>query len=247
LTHHPLMTESVTAGCMAGLGDYLAQRQCRHLKYNPRRSVTFIIKGLGEGVMWSWWYHWADRWVAEVIQQHFVWMVPQSPLYVLLRTILSLFLDTCLACPIIYAIWDIPFPALLSGVPIRQIPYQVQSKLGRMIVASLKLWVPANIVIYNVPLRYRLIFAATTDVLWQCIVSSIVSSSSSSSSTSTSLSLSLHHQQDDDDDEINMATKREGMVENTTTTTTTVTSNSSGSSGNRTGVSSRINSQSLPL
>jgi hypothetical protein len=249
---------ALTAGCMAGLGDYLAQRQSRHWKYNPRRSATFIVKGLGEGIMWSLWYHWADRWVAAELQQHISWMVPQSPLYVFLRTLLSLFLDTCLACPIIYAIWDIPLPALLSGVPIRQIPQQVQSKLGRMILASLKLWIPANIFIYNIPLRYRLIFAATTDVVWQCIVSSIVLSSSAAASSSSPTSISLssssprHHDEDImvDDATKYLITKREGRLEsmaNTTMTTTTTTTTTNSSSCGRTVVSSRINSQSLPL
>jgi Mpv17 / PMP22 family len=193
LTHHHLMTESVTAGCMAGLGDYLAQRRqvqpndTVKASYNLRRGLSFILKGLGEGVLWSIWYHWADRWVANALSSSSsstmtmmnmmgLSLNNNTPMYIVMRTVLSLLLDTCLACPIIYAAWDIPLPALLSGVPWRHIPRQVSQKLGTMIVASLQVWIPANILIYNIPLKYRLIVASCTDVVWQSIVSSIVTS-----------------------------------------------------------------------
>ncbi|KAG7344811.1 Mpv17 / PMP22 family protein [Nitzschia inconspicua] len=185
LTHHHLATEAFTAGCMAGLGDYLAQRRQQPAaksgeavkSYNVRRSLSFIFKGLGEGIMWSLWYHWADRWVATVLKQAMMVMPqlqPATPLFVVIRTFLSLLIDTLVACPVIYALWDIPLPALLSGMPLRQIPHQVASKLRPMICASAQVWIPANLLIYNIPLRYRLIVASMTDVVWQSIVSSIV-------------------------------------------------------------------------
>jgi hypothetical protein len=44
-----------------------------------------------------------------------------------------------------------------------------------MLTANMKLWTPVNIIIYNAPLKYRVILSATADVFWQSIVSSIAS------------------------------------------------------------------------
>ena len=174
LTHRPLATESVTAGCMAGLGDYLAQRKSKK-PYNPKRSIHFILKGLGEGIMWSIWYHKADRWVATLTEMAVGsgWLAPgMTAVY---RTIWSLLLDLFVACPLIFGLWDIPFPAMMSGTPLREIPRQIKSKLGELLVASVKLWMPVNVLIYNSPLRYRVLMMATADVFWQSIVSAVTS------------------------------------------------------------------------
>lgn len=174
LTHHHLATECVTAGCMAGIGDYLAQRKSTK-PYRPKRSLHFVLKGLGEGLMWSFWYHKADRWVAYLVQAALAsGILPPSmePVY---RTFMAVALDLMIACPLIYGLWDIPFPALLSGVPLRQIPRQVKEKLGEMMLASIKLWTPVNVLIYNSPLQYRVLLMSTADVFWQSIVSAIAS------------------------------------------------------------------------
>lgn len=174
LTNHHLATECVTAGCMAGLGDYMAQRKSQK-PWSPKRSLHFILKGLGEGVMWSIWYHKADVAVAFMTQSLLSagWVAPSMTAVV--RTILSLVTDLFIACPFIYAFWDIPLPALLSGTPLRDIPRQIRQKLGEMMLASLKLWTPVNVLIYNSPLKYRVLLMATADVFWQSIVSSIAS------------------------------------------------------------------------
>lgn len=174
LTHHHLATECVTAGCMAGIGDYLAQRKSAK-SWSPKRSLHFVLKGFGEGIMWSIWYHKADRWVSLLTQTALTGGFLAPSMEAVYRTVLSVVLDLMIACPLIYGLWDIPFPALLSGTPLRMIPRQIKSKLGEMMLASFKLWTPVNILIYNSPLQYRVLLMSTADVFWQSIVSSIVS------------------------------------------------------------------------
>jgi hypothetical protein len=177
LTHHHLATECVTAGCMAGIGDWLAQRKSSDgsKPWNVKRSFHFFLKGLGEGVMWSFWYHKADLWVTLLTQSAMASGFVAPSMEAVYRTAVALILDLFIACPLIYGLWDIPFPALLSGVPLRKIPNRVKSKLGEMMFASFKLWTPVNILIYNSPLQYRVLLMSTADVFWQSIVSAIAS------------------------------------------------------------------------
>jgi Mpv17 / PMP22 family len=219
LTHHALATECLTTGCMAGLGDYLAQRAAASggvcgtgashnnstshnassissnsnnsaavpqsgSKKKPRvghvldwkRSLTFFFKGLGEGLMWSFWYHQSDkvlqRVMSSLVSSQWI-LVEGSPAFLVIRTVLALVTDLFIACPIIYASWDIPIPALVKGTPFRKIPRQIRIKLPEMMMASTKLWMPANIIIYNAPLKYRVLLMSLTDVFWQSMVSTI--------------------------------------------------------------------------
>lgn len=211
LTHHALATECITAGCMAGLGDYLAQKSTQReqrkkaiasaadtsskspeLSILPpqssldvRRLLTFIVKGLGEGVMWSVWYHQAEYFVTHLLKglvsssSTAVSQGTSSPLYVALKTAISVALDLCIACPIIYAFWDIPFPSFVQGKSFAQICHQVRIKLPTLLKASVKLWMPVNILIYNAPLQYRVILMSTADIVWQFLVSTTINAVSS--------------------------------------------------------------------
>ena len=88
LEAHPFVTASITAGCLSGLGDVIAQVQQEqqldeylsqsHVEssdsallfpeYNRRKLLSidmerltrFILKGLGGGLIWLAWYHLAD-------------------------------------------------------------------------------------------------------------------------------------------------------------------------------------------
>ena len=91
-----------------------------------------------------------------------------------LRMIISVVLDLLVACPVIYGTWDIPFLAIVSGKPVRQIPSEIQEKIGPMLRASMLLWMPVNMVIYSVPIQYRVFLSSAADVVWQSAVSSIV-------------------------------------------------------------------------
>jgi len=147
------------------------------LSIDRKRSLTFFGKGLGEGVMWSFWYHQSDRiitrFMSTLVDSQWIPTGDGSPLFILIRTFLALVTDLFIACPIIYSLWDIPLPALVRGTPLRMIPRQIRIKLPEMMWASIKLWMPANIIIYNSPLRYRVLLMSTADVFWQAIVSTI--------------------------------------------------------------------------
>ena len=91
------------------------------------------------------------------------------------RTFISILLEQFLVSPLFFTFWDIPIPALLSGSPIRQIPDQVQTKLGRMMIENAKYWTPVNLITYNIPVEFRVLFANCADVLWQSISAQITS------------------------------------------------------------------------
>jgi Mpv17 / PMP22 family len=192
--------ECATAAAMSGLGDILAQQQSKSAEpYRLSRTFKFMLKGLGEGLLWSMWYRRAELWsvhLTAAVTASF----PNPVVAKIVNTFISVLLDLTVACPIIYSCCaftmsscvisilfvssrltllisfktgDIPFPALLNGMPIRKIPGQIKSKIGEMLVASFKVWTPVNVVIYNVPLRHRVLLMSVADVFWQSIVSSI--------------------------------------------------------------------------
>ena len=87
------------------------------------------------------------------------------------RTFLNVLLEQCLVSPVLFAVcWDIPLPALLWGTPPwRQLPTEVQSKLGPLLTL-------VNLVTYyNIPVQYRVLFASCADIAWQSINASITS------------------------------------------------------------------------
>jgi hypothetical protein len=185
LEAHRLLSESLAAGTMASLGDYLAQRKentrssrsgsgmSSNIKYDPIRTAHFCFKGLGEGIMWSFWYRMVEQW-SKLIAKTLLSSFPKLQMFEsALKISVCIIMDLLLACPLIYGLWDIPVPALLRGE--RNILQQVKSKLVEMVFASCKVWLPVNIVIYNMPVEYRVYLCSAADVFWQSIVSSISS------------------------------------------------------------------------
>eukprot|EP00977_Amphora_coffeiformis_P008908 scaffold2021_cov176-Amphora_coffeaeformis.AAC.3 len=172
--------ECATAAVMAGLGDVLAQVQAQKTT-NPsekfvldkKRTFQFMLKGFGEGFLWTVWYRSAEKWSFGITRSIIGGMAASHFLKTLVGTVVSLLLDLTLACPFIYGLWDIPFPALLKGTPWRKLPKLIHEKLGEMLLASVKVWTPVNILIYNVPVQYRVYIMSCADVFWQMIVSSI--------------------------------------------------------------------------
>ena len=169
-----------TSAVMAGLGDMLfqgqkAKKSVTSVPYDWKRTFKFMLKGFVEGWIWSIWYRHAELWC-----NHLTGLVTASvPKAKLVNTLISLVLDISVACPIIYSLWDIPYPALvMNRMKPREIPGQIKSKLGDMLIASFKIWTPVNVVIYNVPVQHRVVLMSVADVFWQSIVSSIVVSSS---------------------------------------------------------------------
>jgi len=187
-TNYHLATESVTAGTMAGLGDVLAQKQEallempeKPLKHNSVRTSHFVVKGLAEGIAWSYWYRMAEPWSVGLTKAvggglltcGFNGVNPVAEQCI--KTFIAIVLDLFIACPVLYGLLDIPIPAILSGASIREVVQQIRSKLGEMMIASLKVWTLVDVVIYNIPVKYRVVVNSMADVFWQSIVSNISS------------------------------------------------------------------------
>jgi hypothetical protein len=215
LSNYPLVTSSLTSGCFCGIGDALAQHKesqeqlgqpakkqsllaIEHFRMNfdTQRNLCFIIKGLGAGLIWLFWYSLADD-ITQSVMPHLssacgtmkemtCTAVSEATIIVIGTTIFSVLLDQFLASPVVYALWDIPVPLLLSKSILAEesrrehvdIPLQVQTKLGGLLVENAKVWTLANAVIYNLPLEYRVVAQGLTDLFWQSIVSSHVNDSS---------------------------------------------------------------------
>ena len=86
-----------------------------------------------------------------------------------------MFLEQMVVCPIAYAAWDIPFPALLRGSSPSQIPDEIRRKLGPLLWANAKVWTPVNVITYNLPSEWRLLFCSVMDLVWQSVNSRITS------------------------------------------------------------------------
>ena len=194
--------ECATASVMSGLGDLLAQTR-RHfneqkdingkssaspsnsfLTIEWKRTFQFMIKGLGEGFLWTIWYRNAEHWTVAITRKLTKGSAAANSVFftTLVATTVAILLDLTLACPFIYAAWDIPMPALMRGTPLTKIPHQIRSKIGEMLIASVMVWTPVNIVIYNLPVQYRVYVMSFTDVFWQSIVSGIVSTTAAAAS-----------------------------------------------------------------
>jgi hypothetical protein len=162
--------------------------------YDPTRGLHYFFKGLGSGVLWSGWYGIADAVAMQVWepflnndgwwrmmmmhssgdQEAFSLFNPHPhPNVLILRITTCIILEQILVCPIMYALWDIPVPALLRGSPLRQIPQQVQAKLPPLLWANFQVWTPVNIITYQLSPEYRVLFASMADLLWQTINSRI--------------------------------------------------------------------------
>ena len=50
----------------------------------------------------------------------------------------------------------------------------MRERLGELLVANAKLWTPANLLVYNAPLEYRVLTSNVFDVAWAAICSSFV-------------------------------------------------------------------------
>jgi Mpv17 / PMP22 family len=218
-SHYFLLTQSATMSVFSGVGDIIAQSLERRktvsghdgLQYHDwTRTKRFLMKGLGCGLIWTAWYQIAEIWshaITNILQSvivgtHTTW----SPILLLriqtvLSTITSILLEQFIASPIIFAFWDIPLLSYLHGVPIARLPGEVRRKLIPLLIANAKLWTLVNILIYNVPLHYRVAALSLADLAWQTILSTQLGSSSNFDS---SLADGTHTDKtgDLDDDEV---------------------------------------------
>jgi hypothetical protein len=109
-----------------------------------------------------------------------LWFVAQmklspdsSNIHSLVKTIASILIEQFIACPIIFGLWDLPILSIMHGSPLASIPGIVRQKLLKLLIANAKLWTVVNVVIYNIPLRFRVLVLSIADIFWESLVSSI--------------------------------------------------------------------------
>lgn len=161
--------------------------------FDPRRTTRFVLKGLGAGLIWSQWYPlvegWSDITTAWVLSDTLVGVPDVGTAHTIGKTVSSILMEQFLACPVIYSLWDVPVPALLAGTPVSKIPSLIKEKVPDLLIENAKVWTMANVIVYNLPVQWRLLAVAVAEVFWASIVSSSVDTTSSSSLASKESSL----------------------------------------------------------
>lgn len=92
-----------------------------------------------------------------------------------IRTAINILLEQFLVCPILFTLWDIPVTSTMRGCPAEQVPTQIREKLLPLLVANAKVWTLVNVVTYNIPLEYRLLFTSAASIVSESINSGITS------------------------------------------------------------------------
>jgi len=204
MTYSYLAGQTAAFAVFCGLGDMIAQRiemseAKQQLKVNGggsaalaaaattmdwNRTKKFFFKGFGCGIIWTNWFRLSDLWSFGITEKvlSMAWFDPISAALTipksktLVNTISCILLEQFVAAPIIFGLWDIPMLNLLLGTPVRKIPGEVKEKLIPILIANAKLWTFANIIIYNLPVQWRVTGVSLTDLLWSAIMSMAVQS-----------------------------------------------------------------------
>jgi hypothetical protein len=136
LLKHPIITQTITMSLFCGAGDLIAQTQGLWTEISPlkkfydwKRFRRMLLKGIVDGIIWSHWFELADVW-SEFLT---VWFVgPNSNVYAIVRTIVSILLEQFIACPLIFGLWDLPIISVMNGIPLTSIPGKVRRKLASL-------------------------------------------------------------------------------------------------------------------
>jgi len=157
--------------------------------YDPKRGLVYFFKGLGSGIMWAWWFDMAEVWSMEFTQSALSFgSSSSSALFELqsttdvlsvpgqtIRTAINILMEQFLVCPLLFSLWDVPVTSLMRGSPMGQVPAQIHDKLLPLLVANAKVWTLVNVVTYNIPLEYRLLFTSAASIVSESINSGITS------------------------------------------------------------------------
>lgn len=166
----PLATKALTQGFVWGTGDLIAQLreppknkddQATGLSsLSIRRTANFVVTGIGSGVLWSTYYDASDA------------LISPLPGGAFAHTALSITLETVVWCPIVFSFYQIPISVLQNGGALSDVPATVRRQIGDLLVANVKVWTPANVIIYNVPLQWRVLCSNAVDLVWGYVCSS---------------------------------------------------------------------------
>ena len=163
-----------------------------------KRTLRFASKGCLGGILWMFWYDWIDGFLtytsfADETERAAVdasrvsfyallgsFLRPESQLLEVCRehsgavkTAVSMVMEQLVWCPLVYGTFEIPLSTLLNGASPKTVPTEVRSKLNGLLVSNFQVWTPANLVIYNAPLEWRLFLGNIIDLFWQSIVSDV--------------------------------------------------------------------------
>ena len=171
LANYQLPTESTISACLAAIGDSAAQ--LRSLSdgdketFDWRRWQAFFVKGAVAGVLWSKWYSIIEPVGISLSQS----LAPTDALEDPIRIVFSVFMDLFVFCPFLFCTWDLPFPMLARGDPIDSIPRKIKAKIGTVLEENTKVWMIPNLVIYSLPMHYRVVVTSCIDAVWQMMLS----------------------------------------------------------------------------
>ena len=155
----PLLTKAATSSFFFAAGDTLAQTIDEDTdEVSFGRVARFAGTGFGNGIAWSCWYGYADELLAPV-------SLPA------LRVAGAMAIEQFVWCPILFSVYIIPLSSVLNGAPAADLPGEVRKRLGPLLIANAKVWTPANLIIYNVPVEYRVLASNSIDLLWAVICS----------------------------------------------------------------------------
>ena len=155
----PLLTKAATSSFFFGAGDLLAQTIDEDTdEVALGRVARFAGTGFGNGIAWSCWYGFADELLAPV-------SLPA------LRVAGAMAIEQFVWCPILFSVYIIPLSSLLNGAPAADLPGEVRKRIGPLLIANAKVWTPANLIIYNVPVEYRVLASNSIDLVWAVICS----------------------------------------------------------------------------
>jgi hypothetical protein len=124
-----------------------------------------------------------------------------SNIHTVVKTIASILLEQFIACPLIFGLWDLPILSIMHGSPPSSIPGIVRQKLLKLLIANAKLWTVVNVVIYNIPLKFRVLVLSIADIFWESLVSSIARQQEVILSPQEGDHIALIAISDDDDDD----------------------------------------------
>lgn len=181
LLYQPIETKMITCACIYGFGDLVAQWQessttrggdeeepedsnsahqrQQHTEYG--RAIRFATVGGWSGLLCHAYYGALDRYLdgmgAEGLQ----------------RMAASIAVDQLLWTPVWYAAFYLPLSGALKGNSPRKVFEEVQQRTVPLCLENAKLWLPACLLIYNVPLEYRTLTTNMIDLAWVCILSAL--------------------------------------------------------------------------
>jgi Mpv17 / PMP22 family len=217
MENHYLVTQAITMAIFSGIGDYVAQSLERrqqttiqpednHTTKNTapaiahqsigghdwKRTMRFMIKGIGCGVIWARWYEINEWWSTGIARAAVSSFSPSSQsvrrTQTIVYTLFSILLEQFIASPLIFGLWDIPLLSFLYGTPIAKIPAAVRKTLIPLLIANAKLWTMVNVLIYNVPLKWRVGALSCAELVWQAILSSIAVATTTSDESDENVS-----------------------------------------------------------